>query len=443
MSDRVVVAVEQLRRRVPGGIGRYTQGLLRGLRDLGGQSVVLVASRHLGAGPDPLGAWGFPVRASALPAPLLTAAWDRGLAPVRRADLVHAVSLAAPPVRPAHRQGGPALVVTVHDLAWRAHPEATTARGRRWHEAALRKALEKADAFVVPSAVVADALVAAGADRGRVQVIAHGVDHLPPTDAPRARALLQHLGVADGYLLAVATLEPRKNLRRLVAAFERARLSFPEPWPLVVVGPRGWGDAGLEHIRREGVVAAGAVDDAVLAALYAGARAFAYVALEEGFGLPPLEAMACGVPVVVSRTVPAVTAPSGSLTVPPGALTVPPGAVTAPSGSLTVPPGAVTAPSGSLTAPSGSVTAPPGAATAPLGPVTSPAGSRSRSSAGTAQVALQVDPLTVESIADALVRAASDEALRGLLAANGRAFTAPLTWKASAKAHVEWWAHVR
>ncbi|MGC8471598.1 MAG: glycosyltransferase family 4 protein [Acidimicrobiales bacterium] len=373
MSDPVVVAAEQLRRRVPGGVGRYALGLLRGLRELGGQPVELVASRHLGAGPDPLAAWGFPVRASVLPAPLLTAAWDRGLAPVRRAGLVHSVSLAAPPVRPAHPRGGAALVVTVHDLAWRAYPEATTARGRRWHETALRRALEKADAFVVPSDVVADALVAAGADRARVRAIAHGVDHLPVADTAGAGRLLRHLGVAEGYLLSVATLEPRKNLRRLVAAFELARPSLPEAWPLLVVGPRGWGDAGLEHAGRAGVVAAGPVDDGVLAGLYARARAFAYVPLDEGFGIPPLEAMACGAPVVVSTTVPSTASGEG---------------------------------------------------------------------AGMLEAALRVRPTTVEGIADALVRASSDEPLRASLVAGGRALVAPLTWRASARAHVEWWEHV-
>ena len=313
---RVVVAVEQLRRSVPGGIGRYARGLLDGLRALGGQRVELLASRHRGAGPDPLGAWNFPVRASALPAPFLTAAWDRRMAPVRGARLVHAVSLAAPPVRPRHRDGGPVLVVTVHDLAWRTHPEATTPRGRRWHDAALERALEQADAFVVPSAPVADALVEAGAARARVRVIAHGVDHLPPPDTAGAASLLARLGVSGGYLLAAATLEPRKNLRRLVAAFARARPSLAGEWPLVVVGPKGWGDAGLDGAEgavRDAVLVTGPVDDGVLAALYRGARAFAYVPLTEGFGLPPLEAMACGAPVVVSATVPSTMPAEGNL----------------------------------------------------------------------------------------------------------------------------------
>jgi glycosyltransferase involved in cell wall biosynthesis len=310
MSGHVVVAAEQLRRRVPGGIGRYAAGLLGGLRQVGGVPVEVLASRHPGAAPDPLGAWGFPVRCSVLPSPLLTAAWDLGLAPVRDGRLVHSVSLAAPPVRPTRGRGGPALVVTVHDLAWRAYPDATTRRGRRWHEAALGRVLGRADGFVVPSAPVAAELADAGADPARVRVIAHGADHLPAPDTAGATSLLARLGVHGGYLLAAATLEPRKNLRRLLAAFARARPSLGG-LTLVVVGPHGWGETDPvgAAAHADGAVAAGAVDDGVLAALYRGARAFAYVPLTEGFGLPPVEAMACGAPVVVSTTVPSV-APS-------------------------------------------------------------------------------------------------------------------------------------
>lgn len=377
MKGTVVLAVEQLRRAVPGGIGRYARGLLDGLRDLGGEPVELLASRHLGSAPDPLSAWGFPVRTSVLPAPFLTLAWDRRLAPVRDAHLVHAVSLAAPPVRPRRDGGGTALVVTVHDLAWRGHPDATTARGRRWHEAALRRALADADAFVVPSAPVADSLVEAGAEQARVRVITHGVDHLPAPDAEGAASLLRRLGVTDGYLLAASTLEPRKNLRRLVAAFSDARPAL-EGLPLVVVGPQGWGETGIADESRGGVVAAGAVDDGVLAGLYEGARAFVYVPLTEGFGLPPLEAMVFGVPVVVSTTVPSTTLPITEVPV----------------------------------------------TTAPDSP---------------REVALRVDPLTVDGISDALVRASTDDALRASLVANGQALVAALTWKASAASHVEWW----
>jgi alpha-1,3-rhamnosyl/mannosyltransferase len=312
----VLLVVEQLRRRVPGGIGRYVRSLLDGLVAEGASEVTLYASRVPGHAvgrimpiADPLAAWGIPVRTSRLPGRLLTQAWDRGLAPTPAGfDLVHSVSLAIPP----RRSAGVPRVATVHDLSWRAHPDATTARGRRWHEAALGRALRGIDAFVVPSAAVADELVAAGAPRAAVVVIPWGGDHLPAPDRSGARGALARAGVVGPYLLSVSTQEPRKNLARLADAYALARGRLPQPWPLVVVGPRGWGGAELTDAPPLGVVPLGAVGDAVLAGLYAGARAFVYVPLTEGFGLPPLEAMGQGVPVVASETVPSVGGASGA-----------------------------------------------------------------------------------------------------------------------------------
>jgi alpha-1,3-rhamnosyl/mannosyltransferase len=103
----------------------------------------------------------------------------------------------------------------------------------------------------------------------------------------------------------VGTLEPRKNLGRLVQAFRRARAALPEPWPLVIVGPTGWGRGARPH-ETDGVVFTGSVPDPVLSGLYYRARAFAYVPLTEGYGLPPLEAMRMGTPSLVSAEVPSV-----------------------------------------------------------------------------------------------------------------------------------------
>jgi len=294
---RLLLLAEQLRRSASGGIGTYVIGLLQGLAALGPEvapDLTLTASRPPGGGhgADPLAALGHPLRVSRLPGPLLTRAWDHGL--VRgggRYDVIHAPSLATPEVR------GPALVVTVHDLLWRRIPEAYPRHGRRWHEAALGRALRRADRFVVPAQAVADDLVAAGAPSGAVTVIPMGSDHLPPPDHRAAAAHLAALGVSGPFLLSVGTVEPRKNLQRLVEAYGAVRDALPEPWPLVMVGPSGW---GADVRPQAGVVEAGVVTSAELAGLYASARLLAYVPLIEGFGIPPVEAMGLGAPVVSS-----------------------------------------------------------------------------------------------------------------------------------------------
>jgi glycosyltransferase involved in cell wall biosynthesis len=319
-NQKILLVVEQLRRTVPGGIGSYARGLLSGLDacadEWGEPDLTLFASRspnRLGgrqkqpkgsvADVEPLRRFGRPVLASHLPGLVLTRAWDRGWRRAPRGyDVVHSVSLAAP----SARQGRARTVVTVHDLAWRRHPEATTPRGRRWHERALLRALNSDAAVVVTSDFVAADLLADGVDPARITVVHGGSDHLEPADPVATSAVLGELGVTGEFLLTVSTLEPRKNVDRLLEAYAGIRHQLPEPWPLVIVGPTGWGQAPVDPGEYQGVVFAGAVSDAVLTGLYERARAFVYVPLTEGYGLPPLEAMRAGTPVVVSNEVPSV-----------------------------------------------------------------------------------------------------------------------------------------
>ena len=290
---RVGITVEHLRRRVPGGIGTYIRGLQRGLAQLDGlpdraQAVVDTPSFCDGYRPV-VGARVAPVVVpvdALTPARITTALWDLGIglgvpgSGGRRVDVLHATTLCVP----RHR----AVTVFIHDLAWRSVPETFSARGRRWHEAALGRALARADAVIVPSPQVADDLMRHGVDASAITVIGEGADHLPV----RTRS------GGGGFVLTVSTVEPRKNLERLISAHMKADTGLE----LRIVGADGWGD--VERSAHSGVSWLGRVDDARLADLFAEADAFAYVPLHEGYGLPPVEAMRAGVPTLVSDVVP-------------------------------------------------------------------------------------------------------------------------------------------
>jgi glycosyltransferase involved in cell wall biosynthesis len=322
---RVGVVAEQLFGPVPGGIGRYVEALVRHLdAEAGarGGAVRWLVARHP---PERIAEAGLPperTEALAWPGRLATRAWvelRRPRLPARLAagfDLVHATSAAIPPAR------GRPLVATVHDVAFRHFPEAYPASGRRFHERATRIAVEEAARVLVPSSATArDLADLYGLEPQRVTVTPLGADPPGPPDLEPARRLLQRLGVRGPFLLAVGTLEPRKNLARLVAAFAEVAAELPKHH-LVVVGPSGWGNAlaGVVPPRMDGgspavegvalsgvtggvpprVVLAGSVSNAVLQGLYAAADGLAYPSLYEGFGLPVLEAMARGLPVLTS-----------------------------------------------------------------------------------------------------------------------------------------------
>ena len=181
------------------------------------------------------------------------------------------------------------------------------ARGRRWHEAALRRAAATAAALVVASRFVAADLEASGVDPARLTIVPGGSDHVADPNPNATAGLLRRVGVSGEFLLTVGTLEPRKNIGPAGAGL-RAACARPCPgrgrWSSSA-RPAGAPNRPTARLA-DGVVLTGAVSDAVLAGLYPRARAFAYVPLTEGYGLPPLEAMRMGPPWCRGSEVPSV-----------------------------------------------------------------------------------------------------------------------------------------
>ena len=197
------------------------------------------------------------------------------------------------------------LVVTAHDaLAWD-HPEWLTRANVLRQRLALAPALRRAGAVLTPSEHARGRLVARlGLRPELVQVTPWGVDPAF-SSGPRPEALLESLGVGGApYVLTVGTLQPRKNVEALVRAFEALAAGGAEHH-LVVVGARGWLDDSLVSLLGRSALAprihvTGRVIDSDLVGLYRGAECFVFPSRYEGFGLPPLEAMACGAPVISS-----------------------------------------------------------------------------------------------------------------------------------------------
>jgi glycosyltransferase involved in cell wall biosynthesis len=281
---QVGLLLEQCLAPVPGGTGRYSRELALALAAAApdGSSVQGVTAFHR----SPLTVPGISVDRLPLPRRALVAAWERGLGPAVPGDLVHAPT----PLHPARRTTP--LVVTVHDAVPWTHPQTLTPRGVGWHRAMVGRAAQTADLVVVPTQAVADELTRHLPLRD-VLVVGEGVsaDLALPADAEERALALQ---LPERYLLTVSTLEPRKGLRELVAALQEV-----PGIPLLCVGQSGWGDtAGLAE--RADVRLMGRVPDADLAVLLHRATALVVPSLSEGFGLPLLEGMAAGTPVLTS-----------------------------------------------------------------------------------------------------------------------------------------------
>ena len=211
---------------------------------------------------------------------------------------------------PAHvipRFHPPASVVTIHDVGYRYEPGAHTLQRRLSLEGSTRWNVRAAARVITPSQSTADDLEDSyGLNPDAIDVVPHGVDHdrFKRLDDDHVTPILDTLGIQKPYLLFLSTIQPRKNLNRLVSAFEALN---DDGLQLVVGGVTGW-KAGpiLDRMEASGraadILRLGFVPDDAVPALYNGAAAFVLPSLYEGFGMGVLEAMACGCPVVTSST---------------------------------------------------------------------------------------------------------------------------------------------
>jgi alpha-1,3-rhamnosyl/mannosyltransferase len=237
----------------------------------------------------------------------------------------HRIQLYHEPNFMSYRFHGPA-VVTVHDLSWMRYPETQPAERVREMNRVMPITMQTAAHILVDSEFVRREVIEHyGLSEERVTKTLLGVAaEFKPLNANQCAPILDAYRLQFGrYILAVATLEPRKNLVSVIAAFAQLPETIRRRYPLVIVGMRGWGeslasDSVRQMIARGEVRLTGYVPQADLPSLYAGARLFVYQSLYEGFGLPPLEAMACGVPVIVSNraSLPEVVGNAGILTEP-------------------------------------------------------------------------------------------------------------------------------
>jgi glycosyltransferase involved in cell wall biosynthesis len=199
-------------------------------------------------------------------------------------------------------------VVTIYDLVLEKFPE--TMYWKNWLslKTLMRISARKASKIIAISEnTKKDIIDYFGIDEEKIRVIYLGVDsQFSPQPDPNEADALEKYNLTDGYILSVGTLEPRKNFHRLINAYKMVASSGQKTPKLVIIGGHGWGNEELGKVVRESglderVILAGYVPDEDIPVLYRNASVFVYPSLYEGFGLPPLEAMACGTPVITSN----------------------------------------------------------------------------------------------------------------------------------------------
>lgn len=286
----------------PTGIGRYTYEVLRRLVYSQEHEWFLYSHRPL-----IIGEWNQPnvhVRAGHFPRRLVRMLWVQTVMPhlanADKVDLFWSPAHRLPGLLPRHM----ARVVTIHDLVWRHAPETMRPLSRILDERLMPIAVKMADQIITVSNHTAmDVLKEMPFASGKTCVTQLGITVI---DSTNSREALTTLGLDTPYVLFVGTLEPRKNLPRLFEAYSRLSTDLQQKACIAIVGGKGWGGVNVQDLVRRFKISSrvrvlGYVSDEQLSALYTHALFLAMPSLYEGFGLPLLEAMARGTPVLTSQ----------------------------------------------------------------------------------------------------------------------------------------------
>jgi len=295
--------------RQQAGIGRYTRGLVDALTrlDRKNQYTLVVTSdsplERLPALPD-----NFRLKVLPLSERLLTILWYRLYLPLavdRWAgpfDLFHSPDFVLPPLDQA------AGLLTVHDLSFMKHPHGAVPKLRRWLNKVVPRSVARAQHILADSASTKQDLeTLLGVPPAKISVVGAGVEarFKPVTDTARLAEVRAAYNLPERFILSLGTLEPRKNFVGLIQAFDHLQAGNPN-LHLVIAGGKGWlyddiFAAAARSPATKRIHLIGFVADEDLPALYTLAHVFAYPSHYEGFGIPVLEAMACGTPVVTAN----------------------------------------------------------------------------------------------------------------------------------------------
>ena len=294
-----------------GGVGRYVDELIAHLPQVGVDVHVVCQQRDVELYSESVGWRNIVVLPPWAVSPSRRLVWEQiGLPRVIRSvrpDVMHSPHYTMPLANSRHR--GPKQVVTLHDATFVSDPQLHLAVKARFFTQWTRFSCRRADVVLVPSQATKSELVrVVHADPDRIKVIPHGVDHrrFRRPSADEVREVRTWLGLpADAQFIAfLGTLEPRKNIPALIRAYIASCASLPTPPTLVLAGGTGW-DSEIDAAEAEvpenlRVIRPGFVPDNLLPGLLGGAEIVAYPSFGEGFGLPVLEAMACGATVLTT-----------------------------------------------------------------------------------------------------------------------------------------------